>query len=197
MSLLEKALPTVETLINKTLHLDAISLARLTQLQGQSVKFELLNVNQHIYIDIHAQGIHLHTETNQTPDIIIRGTPLDLFKLRGKKRLNLYQSGVKIIGDMGLAEELITIINQLDINWEAVIARYTSQQFAEKMGEYSRKNRDWLVQSRQHLKQDIKHFLQEEIQVLPPRLLADEFRTHLNQLHTDVERLMQRVQQLH
>ncbi|MDX1518967.1 MAG: sterol-binding protein, partial [Gammaproteobacteria bacterium] len=67
---------------------------------------------------------------------------------------------------------------------------------ARKLGNLIRANRKWLRETRVNVMADISEYLRFEIEMLPDRLLVDEFNNAVDELRDDTERLQQRVDRL-
>jgi ubiquinone biosynthesis protein UbiJ len=189
----KKLLKTLTTAINKVLSLDPESADKLKKLDGKIIQFEISKPDFIIFLQFNNTGAHLlHKHTEQV-DITVKGTAANLIKLSQQAGLNLYDSNVKIIGDMGLADEIRKILSQLELDWEGGLAEYTGDEAAHHIGQIARSGLKWLKTARENLHQDIKEYAQEEIRVLPTRLEMDHFTTEVTRLRNDTERMEARI----
>ena len=100
---------------------------------------------------------------------------------------------VKIIGDMGLADEMRKIFSQLDLDWEGGLAEYTGDVVAHEIGKFVRGGLGFLKRTHENLQQTTKEYCQEEIRVLPTRDEMENFVSEVSKLRDDVERLEVRI----
>ncbi|MBL4647457.1 MAG: SCP2 sterol-binding domain-containing protein [Gammaproteobacteria bacterium] len=174
--------------------LDDESYTRLKKLDGKINKLELLPVNIIGYLVFTHGGVCIKHEDHGHADITIRGRPSDVFALKNTN--SLYHSHIKIIGDMGLAEELKHIFNQLELDWEGELAHYTGDIVAHRVSKAARGLKNWLSETQQDFQDDMRDYLQEESKLLPPRIITDKFSHEVAILRDDVERLAARINQL-
>jgi ubiquinone biosynthesis protein UbiJ len=182
-------------MINKILSLDPESYQKLKKLHHKTVQLELIGLPINIYFLFTKEGVRILNEHDAKPDIVMRGTPSGFMKLRLQDTPNLYNSDVKIIGDMGLADELRKIFSQLDIDWEAGVANFTGDVAAHHIGQVVRHGLAFAKKAHDNLQQDLKEYYQEEIRWLPAREEMTQFAKQVSVLRDQVERLEARVKQ--
>ncbi len=190
------ALKSLSTALNKTLSLDPAAFDRLKKLNGHCAKIEIVNHSIIFYLHFTETGCLLTETPAQEPDITISGKVNDLFKFSRQKEKNLYQSHIKITGDMGLGEELQLIFKKIDIDWEEGLANYTGDIAARKISDVFQAGKKWSQQFRQNIRDASKEYWQEEIRILPQQDEVDHFCQQVTQLRSDVDRLALRIQHL-
>lgn len=180
--------PIVKAL-NKTLSFDPTSFTRLKKLNNKILLLTILPIDISIRLKITSAGFE--TCDSGEADITITGKPSQFLKLTQTK--SLYESGVKIVGDMGLAEEIKNIFSQLDIDWEALIAEYTGDVPARQITQAGRAGFKWVKETHSNLTQDIVEYLQEEIRILPSKTEMELFTAQNQELRDAVARLEARI----
>ena len=186
-------LNTLTKAINKVLSFDPESFEKLKTLHLKLIQLEITKPQISIFLELNEDGVRVFHPENTSEsikvDIIIQGSALDLMKLSRQEHVSLYESQVKIIGDMGLADAMRKIFGQLEIDWEGGLAEYTGDVAAYHIGQFARRGWAWLKSARENLHQDIKEYAQEEIRVLPTRLEMDKFANEVRDLRNGIERL--------
>lgn len=177
------------TALNKTLSFDPTSFNRLKKLNNRILLLTILPIDISIRLKMTSAGFEACDESNA--DITINGKPSQFLKLTQTK--SLYESGVKIIGDMGLAEEIKNIFSQLDIDWEGLIAEYTGDVPARQITRASRAGFNWLNETGNNLTQDVIEYLQEEIGILPSKTEMEIFTDENAKLRDAVARLEAKI----
>ncbi len=173
--------------LNKTLSLDPESFDRLKTLDNKIVILTILPIDVSLRFKITAAGFE--TSEQHQADISISGKPSDFIKLSQQHTKNLYNSGIKIIGDMGLADEIKTILSQLDLDWEAFIASYTGDIPARQIMRATKAGLHFIKNAQQNLQQNMLEFFQEEIQILPTRVEMQDFTNDNTAFRDAVARL--------
>ena len=82
MTISSAALSTFEQLLNRAIRLDPEGLARLAPMHGRVIKLELLGLGRCIYLIPEPCGIQVYQQCEGDADCILRGTPLDLARMR-------------------------------------------------------------------------------------------------------------------
>jgi ubiquinone biosynthesis protein UbiJ len=193
-------LNTLTTAFNKALSLDPENFEKLKTLNTKLIQLDITKPTVTLFLEFNEAGVRVLSRSalneNLVADIIIKGSALELIKLSRQSHFNLYESNIKITGDMGVADALRKIFSQLDIDWEGGLAEYTGDVAAHHLGQFARRGLAWLKSARANLHQDIKEYAQEEVRVLPTRLEMDRFTSEVAKLRDDTERLEARLKGL-
>jgi len=108
----------------------------------------------------------------------------------------LYGSGIRIEGELGIAETLRTLVTQLDIDLESLIAPVVGGTAAHQANRLTDSVANWLHRSADALQQNTKEYLQEEAQLVPPKVLHHEFSEQVSDLREGVDRAEARLRRL-
>lgn len=189
---------TLSKAINRYLRLDPESYLQLKELQGHLLGIELLPFSIMLYLQFNERGIVGLDETTETPDLIIRGTPWQLLNVaRDKKnRAQLFADEIKVEGDALLGQKVMTLFDELDIDWEEQVARLTGDVSAHKIGGMIRGVQQWFKKADASLTADITDYLHEESGWLPAREALQDFFMDIDTLRMDVDRLDAKMQML-
>lgn len=182
-----------EIAINSILALDSESRDKLSTLAGKCVQIELSDNGPTLFLLFTGNHVQVMPTSLVTADIILRGSASAFVKLATQETLNLYQSGVNITGDMGLADELRKIFQRLDLDWEGGLANYTGDAVAHHLGNFARQSLVFTKQLRNNLRGDIKAYLQEEAHFLPVPEEMLTFTAEVTELRDDIDRLEARI----
>jgi ubiquinone biosynthesis protein UbiJ len=177
--------------LNKTLSLDPESFDRIKQLHNKTLCLTILPLDVKMCFNITSSGFESCETT--LADITVSGKPSDFIKFSQDNNKNLYNSGIKIVGDMGLADEIKTILSQLDLDWEGFIANYTGDVPARLFSQGSKKTFNFVKQAKQNFKRDTIEYFQEEIQILPTRVEMENFNHAVAELRDATARLEAKI----
>lgn len=191
-------LAPVEASINASLRLDPDSLARVAALSGRCIAVELRGLDLQIFVEPTADGILLDTSSDLPPTATLSGTPLGLLRMAAAPADSslLLAGEVQIHGDIELGRQLRTLLQNLDLDWEELLSRYTGDILAHQIGNGVRGLMTWSRQATGALSQDLAEYLREETRLLPDRGEVATFLDAIDSLRADSERLEARVQRL-
>jgi ubiquinone biosynthesis protein UbiJ len=109
---------------------------------------------------------------------------------------SLFKGEVRIEGDTLLAQKLQRMFEKLDINLETKLARYSSDDFAQRVSHLFRTSRDWTQNTLTSFRLNLEEFLQEETRDLPAKAEAELVFQEIDAARTDLDRLNARVERL-
>jgi len=197
------ALPTVvtaaiETAINQVLKLDPETVERIQTLQGKVIAIELRGLDTVMYILPQAGKLNVYSHYEGEADTVLRGSPVALARMGLAKNAGdvLFEGDVEITGDVELGQQFREIIDGLDIDWEEHLSHVTGDVVAHKLGNFARGALDWGRNTIETLGRDAAEYLQEESSDLPSRDEVEMVLTGIDDLRSDIDRLVARVQRL-
>ncbi len=199
ISILEQAgLAAAERLVNSALRLDPATLRRMTELEGSSLRVECLRPHVSLCIIPGHDGVQLMGGSAGAADVTLTGTAGALLRLAREpgNRAALFSPEISVVGDTELAQKISAIFEDLEIDWEGLVARYTGDVAAHELGRIARQVLGMLRSTADTLRLDLGEFLQEESRALPGRDEQQQFFTAVDRLRADSERLAARIERL-
>lgn len=192
-----------EYLINHLLKQDPAAIQQLTRWQGHRC---LLDVQGLICISITSGdgAVHLSllssSESNQWPDadVVLSGQVSDFFALAmaSDKANELINSQVDMSGNTNFAMAMTRLVQNLDIDWEALLSPLTGSLAAHQLGLSARKAKQWSEQTGQSYSRAVKSYLEDEAEYIAPKPLVDYFNQQMDELRLKTDRLEARVAHL-
>ena len=198
MTISETAYATLEAVLNQTIRLDPDALTRLRSLHGRIIKLEPIGLGLSFLLVPDPMGIQVFSELEAEPDCVLRGTPLDLARMRSSRDSadQLFKGAVAIEGDSGVAHQFGEFLSSLDIDWEEQLSHLTGDVIAHEIGNLARGAIQWGNKLGHTLGLNLQEYLQEEIRLIPSRYEIEPFLTEVDHLRDDVERLAARVDRI-
>ncbi|MES9943522.1 MAG: SCP2 sterol-binding domain-containing protein [Candidatus Thiodiazotropha sp.] len=189
---------TLEALLNQAILLDPETPARLRPMHGKVIQLELLGMGASLYLIPDPNGIQILNEFEGQADCRLRGTPIDLMRMRGTRESadQLFKGAVEIEGDTALAHQFGAILADLEIDWEEQLSRVTGDVAAHEIGNLVRTAFNWGRSVNRTTEQNLQEYLQEELRLLPARYEISSFLNEVDRLRDDTERLEARIQRL-
>lgn len=188
---------TIESSLNTLLKHDPALLTALTQFSGKRIRIQsddwLILV-----VTIEENGFHLSLQDEDICDTTIFGSVAELLKvaLATDKADALMNGNIDISGSSALVLDLAKIVQQIDIDWEGLLSPATGGLVAHQIGKGFRGLIKWSKESKRTLTTTSKEYLEDEIQMLVPKPLAEHFSQQVADLRLATDRAEARLEQL-
>ncbi len=188
---------SIEASMNALLKHDAGLLQALAKFEGKRICIQsddwLILV-----VTIQTQGFHLSLRDQDECDSTIFGSLGELLAvaLASDKADALMNGDVDISGSSALILDLAKIVQKMDIDWEALISPMTGGLIAHQVGKGFRNLIKWGQDSSQTLTTSSKEYLEDEVQLLVPKPLAERFSQQVSDLRLATDRAEARLEHL-
>jgi ubiquinone biosynthesis protein UbiJ len=198
MTVSAAAFAALEQLLNQAIRLDPEAPKHLAPMHGRVIELQLVGLGLSLYLIPEPNGIQLLSQFEGEADCTLRGTPLDLARMRSTRESadQLFSGSVEIAGDNHLAQQFGDFLSGLDIDWEEQLSKLTGDVISHEIGHAARSLFGWANDQRRTLEQNLGEYLQEEIRLTPSRLEIEPFLQDVDRLRDDVERLEARINRL-
>lgn len=188
----------IEAAINSYLRLDPETIQRLAHLRNKIIKIEIVDWNLIFFALPMQDGVQLSGDFHQKFDAAIKGNLLDLMRVAHAKGSGKSLFGNTIIfeGDVHIAQSFQHILQKIDIDWEEHLSNLVGDVLAHKMTYHFNKALTFGRQTATTLRENIKEYIQEEINLFPSVLQIEEFYEDIHRLRNDVDRLEAKIKRL-
>jgi ubiquinone biosynthesis protein UbiJ len=183
-----------EKMVNKLLSLDEETLDALAALESNVVEIDVLNTGIRLFILPSATGLTLASTYDDKADVSIKGTPAALLGMITAEKVGA--GDVEIIGNVGMAHKLQSILKKVDVDWEEYLSQIIGDIAAHKVGNLLRGMSQFAKASARTIGLDISEYLRYEKEALLDKSELDEFNHTVDKIRNDVERLQKRVERL-
>lgn len=195
----EYSLSMLQKAINHALSLDEATPAKFEALHAKVLQIVISPLEVHFFMRFEHQTLQLLSVYEGDADAVIRSSPLGLIRLSllpSSKVRSLFNDSIQISGDVELGQQVKTIFDEIDIDWEGHLARFTGDVVAHQVGSFVRQGLSFQQGFKDSICQDMTEYLQEELRVFPPREEMNDFFKDIDELSLSVERLEAHVNQL-
>jgi ubiquinone biosynthesis protein UbiJ len=188
----------LETGLNAYLGLDEQLEQLLAPMAGKVLAIHITPFNETLYLCPTQHRIQFLENYTGEVDTRLSGSlsALGLMGLSATPMRSLFKGEVRIEGDTLLAQKLQRMFEKLDINLETKLARYSSDDFAQRVSHLFRTSRDWTQNTLTSFRLNLEEFLQEETRDLPAKAEAELVFQEIDAARTDLDRLNARVERL-
>jgi ubiquinone biosynthesis protein UbiJ len=188
---------SIEASMNTMLKHDPALLIALAKFEGKRIQIQSDNWMS-LVITVIPEGFQLSLRDEDTCNTTIAGSVSELLRivLASDKADALMNGDVDISGSSALVLDLAQLIQQLHIDWEALISPATGGLIAHQIGKGFRNAIKWSKDSGQTLATSSKEYLEDEIQLLVPKPLNEHFSQQVADLRLATDRADARLQQI-
>lgn len=184
----------ISTSINSILLLDTMSKERLERLVGKVVTIELEPLNMVFQLSFSPTGVFIKPNHNLPTNTTISGTPLSLLSLAlASEKKRFFAEDLKIVGDAELGQQVVALFDELSIDWEEYLSKWTGDTTAHYFGLIVRNANNWLKDVEDSFTQDLNEFVHEEINLFPPSAALEDFFNEVDQLRLATDRIEARI----
>lgn len=194
-ALLLPVLFPAERLINAALAVDDISRERLGELNDKVIAIEETTLSICIAVSIVSNRVQLLNDFDGEADVTLRGDYSSLIGLV-KSSDALYGSKIRIEGELGVAETLRSIVGQLDIDVESLLAPAIGGSPAHLAGRFFDQSAQWFSRTVESTQLNTKEYLQEETHMLVQPSAVDHFSDGVSDVKEAVDRAEARIRRL-
>ena len=194
MMLSQAVLVPLELSVNQLLHYDGAALKTIAADSGRLVCVEIDDFTP-VYVRLLDNGVSFSFSNEAAADVIMRGSLVDFAALAkaDNKANQLINSGIDMDGDTELSIRLTKVVQNLDIDWEALIQPLTGSLMAHQIGKGVRNLMKWRKSTSASYQMAAKDYLEDEAQLVTPEPLLAEFADQVDELRLASDRLQARL----
>ena len=171
---------------------------RLAGLEGKILCLRISAPEMQLYLKPGDSGIEVLDQFDGDADVILSGSSFAFLRLATSGIEGSLKSpgGVKVEGDVETGQAFQRILAQSDFDLEEIIARYTGDTPARKIGNLARSFGKWAEESADLSRENLADYFREETRTLVSAVAMQRFEADVDRLRSDVDRLDQRITRL-
>lgn len=187
----------IETMVNKSLALDPVTIKRLAESEGAVIQIDCIEPELVSWLWIEKGGIRLAAFHEGSIDARISGTLVSYMALAASRGSTFGDiAGLETFGDEALVAELGNLHKGMELDWEAVLCRYLGDVAGHGLSSGIRSVSNSVRSLFQQGVGQTPGYLREELNILPAVAALDSFQEQLEQLRTSVDRLSRKISHL-
>lgn len=191
----------IERTLNALLARDLAAPARLARLAGSRLLLRLERPSLTLLLSFHPHGVDLMRQDEpdeHAADTVVELDAETLGELLGGESMErlMFRGRLAVRGRVHLLEEVRELFFDLDIDWEAELARRLGDVPAHSLAEGLRRLARWGLRASDEMRADLAEYVFEEARLLPGRQQLDNLRDHLTELEVATDRLEARLARL-
>jgi ubiquinone biosynthesis protein UbiJ len=195
--LVQQLAPSLERAINAALAMDPGSEKKLQPLNGCVLEIRISNLNQSLFIGAKGNRVLL-LSAEHAPTVTMTASLFTLMKLAAQRDSAelLANRELSFSGDAVRAQQIQRFTDNLDIDWEGLLARLIGDAPARFLSNSAKQSLAMAKTFSQNFARDLEEFVKYELRLLPSRALAKKQFDTIDQLRMASDRLEARVKVL-
>ncbi|MGM0982901.1 MAG: ubiquinone biosynthesis accessory factor UbiJ [Pseudomonadota bacterium] len=191
----------LERTLNALLARDPAASSRLARLAGQRILLRLEQPDLALAIHFHPAGLDLlrpEDTAEEGFDAVVEVNAETLGELLGGASVErlMFQGKLAVRGRIHLLEATRDLLLDLDLDWEAELARWLGDIPAHSLAEGLRSVSRWGLRTHQEFCADLSEYVFEEARLLPGRHQLEALRDQLTEMEIATDRLDARLARL-
>ena len=190
------ALKALESLIRQALLLDPATAQRLQAYAGKRLYVETRSPVLGLFVWLESDGVYLRSEGDRHPHATIEAPSFELLKMALSNDAHFIGGPVKVHGDVMLVQELHALTRDLDIDWDAGIARVFGDTLSHPVSQGLKGLFGLAKRTANVFLRNTGEYLREEKEIVPVRWEVEEYLGDNQDLRADIERVEARLERL-
>lgn len=182
---------SIERLLNEALDTDEDATTYLEPLAGHCIALKCFPFEIFCLFDAHGVSL-LNLEPEHVSTRIVMNAGFVLQSVSGSEKFSEpFKPSMSIEGKMKLAQQLGDLVQNIQVDWVAMLAPWVGESAAYYGIEALKSLREWGENQGQSMIQNLGEYLQEEWRLVPARAEVSNFEEQLGVLVSRVDRLSQ------
>ncbi|MEX2482499.1 MAG: SCP2 sterol-binding domain-containing protein [Gammaproteobacteria bacterium] len=184
--------------LNRALALDSAAAVRLGRLEGRTLAVVVREHGWRVLTVVRSGRLNILRGEDNRVDVTISGRPSDFIALvRANQRGEILGAGrVEIQGDLAVAQEVQSLLGELDLDWEEWLAGRLGDIAAHHIGRAMRGVFAFGQHTARKLEADTAEYLRHELMIVPRRDELERYGREVFELADALERSEARLRRL-
>lgn len=187
---------TLEAAINKLTELDNTFMRRAQVMLGKRLMVEIKEISGPIILVTGEDKISVMTaKADDLADCTIRTSLAAMKELKDPNQITrlIKEGQLEIKGDITLAQQVSTLINETHVDWEEHLSYYLGDGLAHKVAHRFKHFGDILAQKNSDFSKIITELAQDELKVTPHPAEVNKFSSKVSDTRAKVDKLAAKV----
>lgn len=185
------------SILNRYLEQDSERAISLRQIKDKVIRVVVREINLDIKLKVNDSSFE-EIQLDDVADVEI-SVSLKILPdfLMGVDQDKLIKNGsIEIKGDTHVASVMQNTLKEIEVDWEEIISKYTSDSVAHQIGKGARAFHSFADRLRDNMRQDMRDFLQDNIQVSATQEEVDQFIKEVDATRAQTDRIEARINKL-
>ena len=189
----------LERAANGALKYAPVTRIQMVPLKGHSLGIQLQRPAIPLQLCVDKRQIRIYSNWEMDTDVTIKGPAMSLVRQLTKNQTtpaDLMQNGIEIDGDQELAEQFITLLRNLDLDFEGILADFIGDLAARQLGNFARTGLEIFHQAATTFAEQTKRFIAEDQAMVVGPSEFDQFKLEVDEIRQRGDRLQARLQNI-
>lgn len=195
----------LQKLIHKVLSLDVEAPEKLKPFDGKTVLIDITDLKFQYYFVFTDGQVLVHPEMPSTnegtpmdPSVTISGKLISFLTTAAAEHSSdaLFERDLHFSGEVNTAKRFQQLANSLNIDWQEPLAKLVGDPIAHTINTSVKRFSHWFLQVASSARQDFSEYIQEEARITPSESEQQHFFEQVDQLRSQSDRLVARVERL-
>ena len=184
--------------LNRYIESDKERAAGLDQIKGKLIRITIREIDKTLLLRVQQRYLQEETNNDVSADVelSISLRILPEYLLGADQDKLIKSGGVEIKGDAHIASVLQNTLREIEIDWEELLSKYTGDAVAYQLGRGARAAHSFGQRLRDNLRQDLRDYLQDNIQASATQDEVDQFIQDVDKVRATADRLEARLNRL-
>ncbi|MBX2882358.1 MAG: SCP2 sterol-binding domain-containing protein [Granulosicoccus sp.] len=169
--------------------------SHLLPLDGRIACIHVDSIDLPVYLIFNGDQVEIARFFDGEVDVTLSGSAQALIALT-KNTDGMFNGDITIVGDTGLAHQLKSFFDAIDIDWEEQLASIIGDASAHQLGNIHRNASSWMKRTFSGFLADSGEYLQEEAAIVAPNSEVRRYCSEVDELRSGTDRLEARINQL-
>lgn len=183
--------------LNRYLEADQERAAGLDSIKGKVIRLYVREIEKELLLRIQQRYIEdADSDVQADVEISISLKIVPEFFMGADQDKLIKHGGIEIKGDAHIASVFQNTLREIEIDWEELLSKYTGDAVAYQFGKSAKALHSFGQSLRQNLHQDMRDYLQDNIQASATQDEVDQFIQEVDNVRAKADRLEARLNRL-
>lgn len=182
----------IQKIISQTLPLDPDTQRSLETIDGKVIAIKVQQPPIEFALSIADRDIQLLRMFDADADVTFEASLGDFIAMQTNEAV-IDNGRFNVSGDQRLAKDFALIVYRSEVDWQDALAPFLGETVVHKLGEVAKRFGLWAGDTKAHMREDTKDYLQEETDLLVSPNQVTSFANKLDKATGEVESLELRI----
>ncbi len=182
----------IQKIISQSLPLDPDTQRSLETIDGKVIAIKVQQPPIEFALSIVDRDIQLLRVFDADADVTLEASLSDFIAMQANAEV-IDNGRFRVTGDQQLAKDFALIVYRSEVDWQDALAPFLGETVVHKLGEVAKRFGLWAGDTKAHMREDTKDYLQEETDLLVSPNQVSSFAKQLETATNDVQSLEERI----
>ena len=184
--------------LNRYIETDQERAAGLDQIKGKLIRLYIREIEKTLSLRVQQRYLQEESDSDIDADVEISISLkiLPEFLMGADQDKLIKNGGIEIKGDAHIASVFQNTLREIEIDWEELLSKYTSDAAAYQIGRGAKALHSFARRLRENIRQDLRDYLQDNVQASATQDEVNQFIQDVDSVRAKTDRLEARLNRL-